>query len=182
MNKDCSTYKYLDKLDNEKPCCQCGLNSKWEPKDEKKVNKNYVKEFMDDNGLKIGEEFSIKELPNCVSMGKFYFEKDLRLYKKGFPPESFPFHLAGLLIGDLQIKPKPFSPTNLPKQNETIWVVTPTKVSHIGFDSVSTIYALVASGNAFRTEEEAEANAPRIRKEQGMGRTNGVCDTGGGQG
>jgi hypothetical protein len=75
-----------------------------------------------------------------------------------------------LLTGISEIVPlPPFSPTNLPKQGEQIWFVTATCVIVNNFDSgYFWMLACVASGNSFRTEAEAEENAPRIRKEQGM--------------
>ena len=136
------------------------------------MNKNYVKEFMDDNKLKIGQEFTIKGLPSCYKSEGYYFDENYDFFLKNCPKlraNQLIERLIDLLNGKLQVEIKPFSPTNLPKQGEQIWFVTATCVIVNNFDSgYFWMYALVTSGNSFRTEAEAEANAPRIRKEQGM--------------
>ena len=57
MSNDCNTCKYEKLKLSEKPCCSCSCcedeNNNWVAKKEKETNKNYVKEFMDDNKLEI---------------------------------------------------------------------------------------------------------------------------------
>ena len=169
MAKDCNTCKYEKLKLSEKPCRSCNCfedeNNKWAPKEEKDLNKNYVKDFMIDNGLKINVKFPIKTY--CENDDVFYFDDDyiLRDTNGDFKYEL----LIDLLTGVAAVQPLPFSPTNLPKQGEQIWFVADTCVIVDNFDKCYFwMLACVASGNAFRTAEEAEEAAPRIRKEQGM--------------
>ncbi len=57
MAKDCNTCKYEKLKLSEKPCRSCSCcedeNNNWVAKKEKETNKNYVKEFMIANKLKI---------------------------------------------------------------------------------------------------------------------------------
>ena len=135
------------------------------------MSKNYIEQFMIDNKLKIGQEFSIKGLPSCYKSEGYYFDENYNLLLKSCP--SFRANqlidiLIDLLNGKLQVEFKPFSPQNLPKHGEKFWSVGIECIDYHCFALNVCHYALVASGNAFHTEEEAEANAPRIRKEQGM--------------
>jgi len=169
MSNDCSVCEYEKTMQTEEPCRSCSCceneNNNWSPKKRGEVAKNYVREFMDDNKLEINVEFPVKSYDGDIYM--FHFINDFNLvdHNKNFRVES----LIDLLTGVSEIAPLPFSSQNLPKQGEQIWFVTATCVIVNNFDSgYFWMYALVASGNAFRTKEEAEANAPRIRKEQGM--------------
>ena len=176
MNKDCDTCKYGKLQLSENPCSSCSgredERTNWYPKEEEKVNKNYVKEFMDDNGLKIGQEFSIKGLPSCYKSKGYYFDENYDLFLKNCPKlrtNQLIDRLIDLLKGKLQVEFKPFSPQNLPTEGARFWIVKRFMCDSYVFDnSCFWMFSLVASGNAFRTEAEAEENAPRIRKEQGM--------------
>jgi len=169
MSNDCDNCKYEKLKLSEEPCRSCSCcddeNMKWAPKEEKDLNKNYVKDFMIDNGLKINVKFPIKTY--CENDDVFYFDDDyiLRDTNGDFKYEL----LIDLLTGVAAVQPQPFSSTNLPKEGEEIWVVTLNDVGNFSFyaDSIG-CFALVASGNAFHTKAEAEEAAPRIRKEQGM--------------
>ena len=170
MSNDCSVCEYEKTMQTEEPCRSCSCcedeNNNWSPKKRGEVAKNYVKEFMIANKLKINVEFPVKSYDGEIYMLHFDDEFNLKDRRKG----SRIALLFDLLTGISEIAAlPPFSPTNLPKQGEQIWFVTATCVIVNNFDSgYFWMYALVASGNAFRTEAEAEANAPRIRKEQGM--------------
>lgn len=170
MSNNCNTCKYEKLKLSEKPCCSCSCcedeNNNWVAKKEKETNKNYVKEFMEANKLKINVEFPVESYDGEIYMLHFDDEFNLKDRRKG----SRIALLFDLLTGISEIAAlPPFSPTNLPKQGEQIWFVTATCVIVNNFDSgYFWMLACVASGNAFRTEAEAEANAPRIRKEQGM--------------
>jgi len=169
MSNDCSVCEYEKTMQTEEPCRSCSCcedeNNNWVAKKKKEINKNYVREFMEDNKLEINVEFPVKSYDGDIYMFHFIDDFNLVDHNKNFRVES----LIDLLTGISEIAPLPFSPTNLPKEGEEFWIVTQNSVSHFGFhaDSIA-CFALVASGNAFRTKEEAEANAPRIRKEQGM--------------
>jgi len=167
MSNDCSVCEYEKTMQTEEPCRSCSCcddeNNNWVAKKKKKINKNYVKDFMIDNGLKINVKFSIK---TYVEMFHFDDEYNLKDCENNLRNE---FLLFDLLTGVAEIEPLPFSPTNLPKQGEQIWFVAAALVITYNFDSgYFWMLACVASGNAFHTKEEAEENAPRIRKEQGM--------------
>ena len=170
MSNDCSVCEYEKTMQTEEPCRSCSCcedeNNNWVAKKEKKVNKNYVREFMDDNKLEINVEFPVKSYDEEIHM--FHFDDEFNL--KDRSEDSRIALLFDLLTGISKIVPLPsFSSQNLPKQGEQIWFVTATCVIVNNFDSgYFWMLACVASGNAFRTEAEAEANAPRIRKEQGM--------------
>lgn len=169
MSNDCSVCEYEKTMQTEEPCRSCSCcedeNNNWVAKKKKKINKNYVKDFMIDNGLKINVKFPIKTY--CENDDVFYFDDDyiLRDTNGDFKYEL----LIDLLTGVAEIEPLPFSPTNLPKEGKRVWYVAATRIESLSFNlNFAMLYALVASGNAFRTKEEAEEAAPRIRKEQGM--------------
>jgi len=170
MAKDCNTCKYEKTMQTEEPCRSCSCcedeNNNWVAKKEKETNKNYVREFMEDNKLKINVEFPVKSYDEEIYM--FHFDDNFNL--KDRSENSRISLLFDLLTGITEISPlPPFSPANLPKQGEQIWFVADTCVIADNFDKCYFwMLACVASGNAFRTAEEAEEAAPRIRKEQGM--------------
>lgn len=169
-DKRCYNCTYGDLSMKEYPCSECikqydaelkNLNF-WEAE---KVNKNYIKQFIEDNGLKIEIEFSIETYNENDDIFRFDREYNLRDHNGEFRNEL----LFELLSGTVKVMPLPFSPTNLPKEGEKVWYVAATGIESLSFNlNFAMLYALVASGNAFRTKEEAELAAPRVRKEQGM--------------
>ena len=169
MSNDCSVCEYEKTMQTEEPCRSCSCcedeNNKWVPKKKGEVAKNYVKEFMIANKLKINVEFPVKAYDEEIYM--FHFDDNFNL--KDRSENSRIALLFDLLTGISKIAPlPPFSPTNLPEQGEKYWSVEikGTVPNFFVFNAYQ--FALVASGNAFHSREEAEANAPRIRKEQGM--------------
>ena len=75
--------------------------------------------------------------------------------------ESSIFTIVSLLNGLRQIIKLPWQPKN----NEQYWTVEEDSILCDSWDNDMSDYSYLKLGNCFRTKEEAEANADRIRKE-----------------
>ena len=121
--------------------------------------KNLMPEVAKLLGVEIEEEFRIKKYDNR----KFKFYKD-GLKMKWDRENEWNINntwLMGLYTGEDEIVKLPWKPKN----NEQYWTVEEDSIFYDSWDNNMMDYSYLKLGNCFRTKEEAEANADRIRKE-----------------
>lgn len=121
--------------------------------------KNLMPEVAKLLGVEIGEEFRIKKYDNR----KFKFYKDgLKIKWDGENDWDInSTWLMGLVTGEDEIIKLPWKP----KKDERYWTVEEDHLLKDIWDNDMMDYSYFKLGNCFRTKEEAEANADRIRKE-----------------
>lgn len=119
--------------------------------------KNLMPEVAKLLGVEIGEEFKVKY--GNSDNGHTY-----RITEKGIIDENELFYsgtLHYLLLGECSTVKLPWKPKN----DDDYWIVTNTSVGTFVWVDSMFDYSCLKLGNCFRTKEEAEANADRIRKE-----------------
>ena len=124
--------------------------------------KNLMPEVAKLLGVEIGEEFRID---NAGSEGLYKINEFGNLmYASCHGGEwdiSACYYITSLLSGLHQIIKLPWKPKN----NEQYWTVEEDRILCDSWDNDMMDYSYLKLGNCFRTKEEAEANADRIRKE-----------------
>ena len=78
---------------------------------------NYIKKFMDDNGIEVNEEFYVidengKKIGGLISI-IFYFDKNMRLNMKLVESDCRDV-LRGLMLGECKIE-------KIPQKPKTVW-------------------------------------------------------------
>ena len=130
---------------------------------------NYIKKFMDDNGLEINQEFYVidengEKIGGLISI-IFYFDKNMRLKMKPVESDCRDV-LRGLMLGECKIE-------KIPKKPKSVWDLTEEDmyycihngyISQYLFDS-DTDKDIRDLGNAFLTREEAELEVERRKCE-----------------
>lgn len=135
---------------------------------------NYIKKFMDDNGIEVNEEFYVidengKKIGGLISI-IFYFDKNMRLNMKLVESDCRDV-LRGLMSGKCKIE-------KIPKKPKTVWDLKEEEEDYYYIDmcgNVSrtnirniTYFAdeeIIKIGNAFLTREEAEHEVERRKCE-----------------
>ena len=124
--------------------------------------KNLMPEVAKLLGVEIGEEFRIG---NPCSDGRYKIDEFGYLLYTPHPgdewDESQLYTINTLLSGLYQIIKLPWKP----KDGENYWTVEEDHILCDSWDNDMMDYSYLKLGNCFRTKEEAEANADRIRKE-----------------
>ena len=121
--------------------------------------KNLMPEVAKLLGVEIGEEFKIKDWSD-----KFYInDTGTILIYSTICGEYFKSEISiqEILNGKHEIIKLPFKPKN----GRTYWTVEEDRIFYDSWDNDMMDYSYFKLGNCFRTKEEAEANADRIRKE-----------------
>ena len=130
---------------------------------------NYIKKFMDDNGIEVNEEFYVidengEKIGGLISI-IFYFDKNMRLKMKPVESDCRDV-LRGLMLGECKIE-------KIPKKPKSVWDLTEEDmyycihngdISQYLFDS-DTDKDIRDLGNAFLTREEAELEVERRKCE-----------------
>ena len=130
---------------------------------------NYIKKFMDDNGIEINQEFYVidengEKIGGLISI-IFYFDKNMRLKMKPVESDCRDV-LRGLMLGECKIE-------KIPKKPKSVWDLTEEDmyycihngdISQYLFDS-DTDKDIRDLGNAFLTREEAELEVERRKCE-----------------
>ena len=121
---------------------------------------NLIPEALKLIGLEVDEEFKIKN--DCstyyISETGHYYEKPQALDRFSYGGYNL---LRRLLAHEVEIEKLPFKP----KCNERYYNVASVSISCMYWCDSMLDYSFYKLGNCFRTKEEAEANADRIRKE-----------------
>ena len=124
--------------------------------------KNLMPEVAKLLGVEIGEEFKVD---NPGAAGRYKIDDfGVLLYTSvpcGEYEESQCFNICTLLSGLHKIIKTPFKP----KLGENYYTVEEDRVFLDCWENCMNDYAYLKLGNCFRTKEEAENNADRIRKE-----------------
>ena len=124
--------------------------------------KNLMPEVAKLLGVEIGEEFRID---NPGADGRYKINEFGNLMyassSAGEWDESLCFKINSLLSGLHTIIKVPFKP----KHGEEYWTVEEDRLFGDDWTDSLVDYSYLKLGNCFRTKEEAEANADRIRKE-----------------
>ena len=123
--------------------------------------KNLIPEVAKLLGVEIGEEFKVKEMPNDIY--KFDEDGNLRYFNRRGQEWLITTTntLCKVLNGKSEIIKLPWKP----KVDEKFWTVENDGVYINTWDNDMSDFMYLKCGNCFRTKEEAEANADRIRKE-----------------
>ena len=130
---------------------------------------NYIKKFMDDNGIEVNEEFYVID-ENGTKIGGlisiiFYFDKNMRLNMKLVESDCRDV-LRGLMLEECKIE-------KIPQKPKSVWDLTEEDmyycihngdISQYLFDS-DTDKDIRDLGNAFLTREEAELEVERRKCE-----------------
>lgn len=114
--------------------------------------KNLMPEVAKLLGVEIGEKFMIKDKP-----GLFWLTQNALINDR----ENFSRGITFLVNGEFEIIKLPWKP----KKDERYWTVEEDHLLKDIWDNDMMDYSYFKLGNCFRTQEEAEANADRIRKE-----------------
>lgn len=134
---------------------------------------NYIEKFMQDNDIKIDEEFYIVNLQGYriekFKDDRFHFGVSMFLFKKGTVLSQDDV-LCELLLGSLKIEKIPHKPKSvwdLKNGDEYYYInmlcgVTRTTFSN---DTYDTDKKIIEVGNAFLTREEADHEAERRKCE-----------------
>ena len=131
---------------------------------------NYIKKFMDDNGIEVNEEFYVidengKKIGGLISI-IFYFDKNMRLKMKPVESDCRDV-LRGLMLGECKIEKiqkKPKSVWDLKLDDEYYVIHNYGDIIQYLFDS-DTDKDIRDLGNAFLTREEAEFELERRKCE-----------------
>ena len=116
------------------------------------MGKNLMAEVAKLLGVEIGEKFQIKNKPGLFWLTHFALINDRENFSRG---------ITFLITGEFEIVKLPWKP----KDGENYWTVEEYGLLYDSWDNDMMDYSYLKLGNCFRTKEEAEANADRIRKE-----------------
>ena len=122
--------------------------------------KNLMPEVAKLLGVEIGEEFKIDNFNTVFRLNEYGSLEIHSADGKRWVGENT-FSLRELLLGNREIIKMPWEP----KQGELYWTVEEDSIFYDSWDNDMMDYSYLKLGNCFRTKEEAEANADRIRKE-----------------
>lgn len=116
---------------------------------------NYMAEVAKMLGLKIGEEFCIKEMPNIKCK---MHEDGLYIYCVKDRARSLSRSreiLNSLLTGEVTVERKPWKPSN----GDKYWYISSNgSANYYCWNDDMTDFLTYKLGNCYRTKEEAEAN------------------------
>lgn len=123
--------------------------------------KNLMPEIAKLLGVEIGEEFKVKQMPHDIY--KFDEDSNFKYYCKEEQEWAIATTdtLYSILNGNYEIIKLPWKP----KFGEYVWLVFKDDLCHWRWENLMSDFVYFKLGNCFRTKEEAEANADRIRKE-----------------
>lgn len=132
---------------------------------------NYIKKFMDDNGIEVNEEFYVidendKKIGGLISI-IFYFDKNMRLNMKLVESDCRDV-LRGLMSGECKIEKIPHKPKSVwdLKEGDEYWYITLLGyVEEVSYQSDDEDINIIKAGNAFLTKEEAEFEVERRKCE-----------------
>lgn len=117
--------------------------------------KNLMPEVLKLIGLSVDEEFKVKGSDEI-----FKVDKEGMLIATSY--NSFRCSILPFLLnGTYEIVKLPWKP----KDGESYWTVEEDRILCDSWDNDMMDYSYLKLGNCYRTKEEAEANADRIRKE-----------------
>ena len=126
---------------------------------------NYIEQFMDDNRIKVNEEFYVidengDKIGGLISI-IFYFDKNMRLNMKLVESDCRDV-LRGLMSGECKIE-------KIPKKPKSVWDLTEedmyyyidmcgdVDITAFRNGTYLTDEKIIKAGNAFLTKEEADA-------------------------
>lgn len=122
---------------------------------------NYIKKFMDDNGIEINQEFYVidengEKIGGLISI-IFYFDKNMRLKMKPVESDCRDV-LRGLMLGECKIEKIPKKPKTVwdLKYGDDYWYIN--SFGHVrkrSYGLEDDFKRMIEFGNAFLTEEEA---------------------------
>ena len=131
---------------------------------------NYIKKFMDDNGIEINQEFYVidengEKIGGLISI-IFYFDKNMRLKMKPVESDCRDV-LRGLMLGECKIEKiqqKPKSVWELTEEDMYYCIDCYGDIDSVFYDCEEDV-DIIKCGNAFLTEEEAELEVERRKCE-----------------
>ena len=132
---------------------------------------NYIKKFMDDNGIEVNEEFYVidengKKIGGLISI-IFYFDKNMRLKMKPVESDCRDV-LRGLMLGECKIEKiqqKPKSVWDLKEGDEYYYIDYYGEIKSVFNECCDEELSIIEIGNAFLTREEAEFEVVRRKCE-----------------
>ena len=132
---------------------------------------NYIKKFMDDNGIEVNEEFYVID-ENGVKIGGlisiiFYFDKNMRLNMKLVESDCIDV-LIGLMLGKYKIEKIPHKPKSvwdLKNGDEYYYIDYYGEIKSVFNECCDEDVDIIKCGNAFLTREEAEHEVERRKCE-----------------
>lgn len=131
---------------------------------------NYIKKFMDDNGIEVNEEFYVID-ENGTKIGGlisiiFYFDKNMRLNMKLVESDCRDV-LRGLMLGEYKIEKIPHKPKSFwdLKEEDMYYYIDYYGEIYSTFYDCKEDVDIIECGNAFITEEEARFEVERRKCE-----------------
>ena len=131
---------------------------------------NYIKKFMDDNGIEVNEEFYVID-ENGTKIGGlisiiFYFDKNMRLNMKLVESDCRDV-LRGLMLGECKIEKIPHKPKSvwdLKEEDKYYYINYYGEIDSTFYDCDEDV-DIIKCGNAFLTREEAKFEVERRKCE-----------------
>lgn len=131
---------------------------------------NYIKKFMDDNGIEINQEFYVidengEKIGGLISI-IFYFDKNMRLKMKPVESDCRDV-LRGLMLGECKIEKIPQKPKtvwDLTKEDKYYYINCYGEIDSTFYDCEEDV-DIIKCGNAFLTEKEAHFEVERRKCE-----------------
>ena len=132
---------------------------------------NYIKKFMDDNGIEVNEEFYVidengEKIGGLISI-IFYFDKNMRLKMKPVESDCRDV-LRGLMLGECKIEKipqKPESVWDLKEGDEYYYIDYYGEIKSVFNECCDEDLSIIEIGNAFLTREEAKHEVERRKCE-----------------
>ena len=132
---------------------------------------NYIKKFMDDNGIEVNEEFYVID-ENGTKIGGlisiiFYFDKNMRLNMKLVESDCRDVFRC-LMSGECKIEKipqKPKSVWDLKEGDEYYYIDYYEEIKSVFNECCDEDLSIIEIGNAFLTREEAEFEVVRRKCE-----------------
>lgn len=131
---------------------------------------NYIKKFMDDNGIEVNEEFYVID-ENGTKIGGlisiiFYFDKNMRINMKLVESDCRDV-LRGLMLEEYKIEKiskKPKSVWDLKEEDKYYYINCYGEIDSTFYDCNEDV-DIIKCGNAFLTEKEARFEVERRKCE-----------------
>lgn len=128
------------------------------------MSMNYIKQFMEDNGIEVGERFALAADGNSTE-NMYFFDKGCMLMScccDGISAQTAsPTTLTEMLSGEVEVLKKPFRP----KMCERYYYIDNDRFVSDDVNGLTCVdLALISMGNCFRTEKEAIAHKDEILK------------------
>lgn len=120
------------------------------------MKKNYIKEFLKDNGLEEGERFILNNLGEC----EYWIENNELFYSNELNSKIYSIFLYQLLIGNFNITSTPFKPKD-GKEYFFIGALGAILSSSFSYTRGADLLKY-QQGNCFKTFEQAKINKPII--------------------